>query len=90
MANNYNSKFPTVWDYKPWWCQPWSILLTGVTMITGSWLLLKVIWITSGISVMIIAWWVYFLILYPQMMQEYLTQQSQSSTIKADNPSSKS
>lgn len=85
MANNSNSKSLTVWNYKPWWCQPWTILLTGITIISSSWLLFKIIWITVSISLVIIFWWVYFLILYPQMMPEYLSKQSQSSTIEVEN-----
>jgi len=27
---------PAFWSLKPWWCQPWSILLTGVLVIAGS------------------------------------------------------
>ena len=76
MNNKSNSQSVNIWDYKPWWCQPWSILLTGITIITGSWLLLKIIWITVGISLVILTWWMYFLILYPQMMKEYLTQET--------------
>ena len=76
MNNNSNSKSVVVWDYKPWWCQPWSILLTGLSIIIGSWLLLKIIWITVGISLVILTWWVYFLLIYPQMMKEYLTQET--------------
>ncbi|MFM7787820.1 MAG: DUF6737 family protein, partial [Microcystis panniformis] len=26
-----NSKSDNVWNHKPRWCQPWSILLTGIT-----------------------------------------------------------
>ena len=76
MNNDSNSKSVNIWDYKPWWCQPWSILLTGLSIIIGSWLLLKTIWITVGISLVIFAWWIYFLIVYPQMMKEYLTQET--------------
>ena len=25
----------SLWDHKPWWCQPWSILLTGVAVVLG-------------------------------------------------------
>ena len=25
-----------LWSHKPWWCQPWSILLTGVVLVGGS------------------------------------------------------
>lgn len=78
MSNNSlnNSHSRVIWDYKPWWCQPWSILLTGLTIIVGSWLLLKIIWLSSIISALIIIWWVYFLLIYPQMMKEYLTQET--------------
>ena len=55
----------SVWNYKPWWCQPWSIILTGVSIIAGSWLIAKILWITIILSVPICAWWIYFLILYP-------------------------
>lgn len=26
----------SIWTHKPWWCQPWSILLTGVAVVTIS------------------------------------------------------
>lgn len=61
-----------VWDYKPRWCQPWSIMLTGITIIAGSWLALHTIWLTIAVSLAIIAWWVYFLILYPKAFAEYI------------------
>lgn len=76
MNNHSNPKSTVVWDYKPWWCQPWSILLTGLGIIVGSWLLLKTIWITVSISLVIFAWWIYFLIVYPQMIKEYLIQET--------------
>ena len=65
-----------IWNYKPWWCKPWSILLTGIVIISTSWFLLTNIWLTGVISIFILAWWSYFLILYPQMMQEYLSSKS--------------
>lgn len=61
-----------IWNYKPWWCQPWSILLTGIAIASGSWFLTKTIWITLIFSVLMILWWTYFLILYPQAMQKVL------------------
>ncbi|MGF1539975.1 MAG: DUF6737 family protein [Pleurocapsa sp.] len=78
-----NSKPETIniWNYKPWWCQPWSILLTGIVIITGSWFLLTNIWLTGVISIFILAWWSYFLILYPQMMQEYLSSNSSENDV---------
>lgn len=56
------------WDYKPWWCQPWSILLTGITLISGSWLLFKIIWITIIIAIPVITWMVFFVLIWPQLI----------------------
>ncbi|MBW4417897.1 MAG: hypothetical protein KME13_01560 [Myxacorys californica WJT36-NPBG1] len=55
-----------VWDYKPWWCQPWSILLTGVALIGGSWLLLHLIWVTVLVAIPVLAWMGFFLLVYPK------------------------
>ncbi|MEC4892124.1 MAG: DUF6737 family protein [Oscillatoria sp. PMC 1051.18] len=60
------------WDYKPWWCQPWSIILTGVLLISGSWLLTTTAWVTLLVSVPIVAWWTYFLIFWPKLVQSSL------------------
>lgn len=70
-SNNSTS----VWDYKPGWCQPWSIILTGITIVAGSWLLLHKIWLTAAVSLPIVAWWIYFLILYPKAFAEYIAAQ---------------
>ncbi len=56
------------WNYKPWWCQPWSILLTGITIISGSWLLFKTIWLTVIISVPILMWMGFFVLIWPQLI----------------------
>ena len=40
-----------LWSQKPWWCQPWSILLTGVLVASGSWLLFHKLWITIPTTV---------------------------------------
>ncbi len=55
----------SVWELKPWWCQPWSILLTGLMIIGGSWMLLHLWWLTAGVSAVIAAWWLLFLVLMP-------------------------
>jgi hypothetical protein len=62
----------SVWNYKPWWCQPWSIILTGMVIIGGSWQLLQNIPITALLSILVISWWVYFLILYPRLVKKML------------------
>ncbi len=56
------------WKYKPWWCQPWSILLTGVTIISGSWLIFHAIWLTVLVSVPVLVWMGFFLLIWPQLM----------------------
>lgn len=64
-----------VWDYKPAWCQPWSIVLTGISLIFGSWLVFHNVWLTLAVSLPIFAWWIYFLIVYPKAFAEYVTSQ---------------
>ncbi|MBH8555454.1 hypothetical protein I8751_24535 [Nostocaceae cyanobacterium CENA357] len=56
------------WNYKPWWCQPWSILLTGVTLISGSWLLFKTIWLTVLIAIPLLVWMGFFLLVWPRLV----------------------
>lgn len=58
----------SVWNEKPWWCQPWSIVLTGVTLLGGSWLLLHRYWVSGLVAVPVLAWMGFFLVLYPRLM----------------------
>jgi hypothetical protein len=53
------------WQLKPWWCQPWSILLTGVVAVLGSLLLLHRWWISAPLSLAVLLWWLLFLVLVP-------------------------
>ncbi|MCC0176055.1 hypothetical protein I4641_03560 [Waterburya agarophytonicola K14] len=64
-----------IWDYKPSWCQPWSIILTGASITFASWLVLHTTWITIGVAGAIALWWIYFLIIYPKAFAEYLEAQ---------------
>ncbi|PPS43145.1 DUF6737 family protein [Chroococcidiopsis sp. TS-821] len=61
-------KLASVWNYKPWWCQPWSILLTGVTLIAGSWILFKTLWLTLLVALPVLTWMGFFLIIYPRLV----------------------
>lgn len=70
MDNSYNP-----WNYKPWWCQPWSILVTGITLIAGTWLVTKIIWLTILVALPVLAWMGLFLILWPQAMKQAQTEQ---------------
>jgi hypothetical protein len=55
------------WSLKPWWCQPWTILLTGTVAITTSWLVLAIWWLTAAVAVLVLAWWCLFLLIVPNI-----------------------
>ena len=55
----------SIWSHKPWWCQPWSILLTGVLAVAGSWWLLQCLWITAPVALAVVLWWWLFLVVVP-------------------------
>ena len=55
----------TIWALKPWWCQPWSILLTGLTLVLASWWWLQTVWITVSLALAVGLWWMLFLVLVP-------------------------
>ena len=59
------SEQPPFWSLKPWWCQPWSIISTGMLMVGGSWALLHRLWISLPLSLGVLAWWLLFLVLVP-------------------------
>ena len=65
----------SVWQYKPWWCQPWSILLTGTTLISGSWLLFHKIWLTILVSIPLLTWMGFFLLIYPKAFMEMMMKE---------------
>ncbi len=66
MKNNNGNKF---WDLKPFWCQPWSIILFGIGLLVSIWILFHNLILTSLVSVFIIVWWVLFLIIAPGLYQ---------------------
>ncbi len=72
-----DSSTTNIWKYKPWWCQPWTILLTGTIIISGSWLLFQKVWLTATISFLILTWWFYFLIFIPYLFKEQSLNQNQ-------------
>ena len=55
----------SIWSQKPWWCQPWSILLTGVAVVSFSWLLFGRWWVSLVVSTGVLLWWGLFLVLVP-------------------------
>ncbi|MFM7365039.1 MAG: DUF6737 family protein [Cuspidothrix sp.] len=56
------------WKYKPWWCQPWSVVLTGVTLVSGIWLIFKIVWLTILVAIPLLIWMGFFLLIWPQLM----------------------
>jgi hypothetical protein len=71
-----DSKSNNIWDDKPRWCQPWSILLTGITLIAGCWFLTRIPWLTILIALPVFVWWFVFLILYPRALRHQLNTQA--------------
>lgn len=65
---------PNLWSSKPWWCQPWSIVLTGVLIAGFSWLVLKTVWITIAVSAVILVWWLVFLVMAPAAYRQAIEQ----------------
>ncbi len=61
---------PNLWESKPWWCQPWTIILTGIMIVAGSWLLFQTIWLTVPVALLIAAWWAYFLVIVPRILYQ--------------------
>lgn len=75
MSDLSNLESTNIWDYKPKWCQPWSIILTGCVLITGCWWLTETVWLTLLIGTLIVIWWGYFLMIYPRLFKQYVESQ---------------
>ena len=69
----------SLWNHKPWGCQPWSILLTGVVVVGGSWWLLRLWWISAPLALGVLVWWWLFLVAVPaayRAEQEFAADQN--------------
>ncbi len=60
----------SVWQLKPWWCQPWSIVFTGMVLIGGSWLLVHRWWFTTALAIPVGTWMGFFVLLYPRLVKQ--------------------
>ena len=60
----------SIWDTKPYWCQPWTIIVFGVSIIIISWEIFNNFIITSTLGFIITIWWILFLIIAPNAYQE--------------------
>lgn len=61
---------PNAWSYKPWWCQPWSIILTGSSLIAASWFLFHRYWFTGIVALPVLTWMGFFVLLWPKLMRD--------------------
>ncbi|CAL5425232.1 unnamed protein product [Camellia sinensis] len=78
---NYLSlEYDSVWDTKPSWCQPWTITLTGLIVITCSWLILHSVVVTAVVLSLICAWWYIFLYTYPKAYSEMIAERRKKVT----------
>jgi hypothetical protein len=76
---NSETVSPDLWQSKPWWCQPWTIILTGVLIVSSSWLVLHTWWISIPLGILIGVWWLYFLVIVPRMLQQMAEEQANQS-----------
>ncbi|XP_008809865.2 uncharacterized protein LOC103721442 [Phoenix dactylifera] len=78
---NYLSlEYDSVWDTKPSWCQPWTILLTGVMVVACSWIFLHSLIITAGVLSLICTWWYIFLYSYPKAYSDMIAERRKKVT----------
>ena len=74
-------KASDVWALKPAWCQPWSIVSTGILITVAPGALASVllqrtcVWPSAIAAVGVAAWWFLFLIVYPEQVAESLNRQ---------------
>jgi hypothetical protein len=76
MSTDYNP-----WSDKPRWCQPWTILLTGFSIIGGSWLLFHRIWVTGLVTIPLGVWMGFFVLLWPKLMREAMAAEAQGKSM---------
>lgn len=74
FLDNLSLEYDSVWDTKPSWCQPWTIMLTGLSIVACSWVILHSV-IVSSLAVGVIgAWWYIFLYSYPKSYSEMIAE----------------
>eukprot|EP00250_Pteridium_aquilinum_P001774 c1198_g1_i1 orf=331-867(-) len=77
FLNNLSLEYESVWDTKPAWCQPWTIVLTGCVAVLMSWLTVHSVMVTALVTAAISAWWYIFLFSYPQAYSEMIAARRQ-------------
>ncbi len=88
MHNSYNknkeeesiSPFHMYWKVKPFWCQPWSIVLTGILILLTLYTISSNIYLRVLGSLTLFAWWYLFLYLAPISYNDYLISSNKDNT----------
>jgi membrane protein YdbS with pleckstrin-like domain len=70
----------SVWQIKPWWCQPWSIILTSIALITASEVLFHRWWITVLVAIPVLTWMIFFVGIYPRLYLQSIAADIPSET----------
>ncbi|CAL6441301.1 unnamed protein product [Bathycoccus prasinos] len=65
-TSSSSSSASSVWSQKPFWCQPWTIVLFGVFCVSLPTLAFDWKFVSVAVAVPISAWWYVFLVLYPK------------------------
>ena len=74
-----------VWSMKPPWCQPWTIITTGLTLISvptplvSSLIHRTTYWPSVFMMIPVLAWWWIFLYVYPKQVLAMLQQDAELS-----------
>ena len=63
--NKFNIFKNDFWQQKPFWCQPWSIIISGVLFVSISHLIIQNIILSIILSFIVIMWWALFLYIAP-------------------------
>jgi hypothetical protein len=68
------ARYRLFWHHKPWWCQPWSIVLTGSLAIGGTLTAQRLVllpwWLVAPAVMAVLGWWLLFLVLVPFSVHE--------------------
>jgi hypothetical protein len=67
-----NEDEPNVWQTKPAWCQPWSIIGSGMFIIAAPTVFFHLAWLSALFAIPIGAWWYLFLLVYPEQFKQYV------------------
>ena len=65
-SNDETLEIHDFWEETPLWCQPWSIILTGIIIFIITYFLFDIIILQIFISICILAWWYIFLFIAPK------------------------